>query len=180
MAELTYSEVDALLKYDPETGKLFWKERPVEMCPSEAEAKRWNTVFAGKEALASLNQEGYLKGAILGRHYVAHRVVWMLNYKEWPNQIIDHINGVKTDNRIENLRDVSVAENHKNQRARTNNTSGFRGVYWNKASGKWQAYIREQNRSVHLGMFNDFNAAVAARVAAELRNGYHPNHGRPN
>lgn len=178
MAELSYAQVSALLKYDSETGKLYWLPRPVEMCPSQQEANRWNSRFAGKEAFISLHHTGYLKGAILNIHFRAHRICWLLHYRSWPENSIDHINGDKTDNRIENLRDVTCAENHKNQRMRSNNTSGFRGVYWNKNMDKWQSYIRENGRSKHLGVFTEFEEAVKSRLEAERRLGYHPNHGR--
>lgn len=178
MAELTFSEISKLLKYEPGTGKLFWLPRPVEVCTSEAEAKRWNSRFAEKEAFQTIDSDGYFKGAIMCRHFRAHRVVWLLHYREWPKNQIDHINGIKTDNRICNLRDVTPAENSKNQRASIKNTSGFRGVYWNKNDGKWQSYIRENGRSKHLGVFTDFNEAVAARQKAEVEQGYHQNHGR--
>jgi len=178
MAELTFAEISKLLKYEPETGRLLWLVRPVEMCPSEREALRWNSRFAGREALATINKEGYLKGAVMSRHLLAHRVAWMMHYMDWPKNTIDHINGVRSDNRISNLRDVTVAENMKNKKTPTINSSGFRGVCWNKASQKWQPYIRELGKNVHLGLFSDFDEAVSVRKLAEERNGYHENHGR--
>lgn len=178
MAELTFAEISKLLKYDPETGKLFWLERPIQFCSSEPEAKRWNANFSGREAFATRDKYGYFKGAVLGRHFLAHRVCWLMYYGSWPMHTIDHINGIKTDNRIGNLRDVTTAENQKNQPTRLNNTSGFRGVYWNKNMEKWQSSIRENGRSKHLGVFTEFEAAVQSRLDAEGRLGYHPNHGR--
>ena len=172
-----------LLRYEPETGKLFWKEREPRFCVTsdprgpEWVAKRWNKRLSGKEALTAKNN-GYRVGPILGRMVPAHRVAWALHCGEWPTGQIDHINGIRDDNRIANLRDVSAAENGRNQKAPHDNTSGVIGVGWDQARGKWKASINTRGRTHHLGRFNDFESAVKARTEAERRYGFHPNHGR--
>ena len=170
-----------LLSYDHETGKLFWKERGPEMFSSESgrvlnACSIWNSRYAGKEALTAIDPKGYLRGSVLGIGISAHRVAWAIHYCQWPDTI-DHINGIKTDNRLVNLRSVSVAENQRNQKTHSSNTSGHRGVYAN--SRGWTAQIKVDRKARHLGHFRSFGEAVAARVRAEARFGFHENHGRP-
>ena len=80
---------------------------------------------------------------------------------------IDHINGEKYDNRISNLRLATISENRRNKSMQCNNTSGFPGVYWNKAANKWNAYLSVANKDIHLGSFTDKADAIAARIAGE-------------
>lgn len=93
---------------------------------------------------------------------------------------IDHINGVKSDNRISNLRDVPHDENQRNRCAPKCNSSGVVGVCRDKETGKWQSYISRDGERFNLGRFNDSDAAVAARKSAERLYGFHENHGRLN
>lgn len=100
--------------------------------------------------------------------YWAHRVVWLLHYGDWPNLDIDHINGDKSDNRIENLRLANVIENNRNRAA----LSGYKGVRYHKPSGKWQARITSEYKGKHLGLFNnEIEAAKAYDEAARLLHG---------
>lgn len=172
-----------LLRYEPETGRLFWRERPVSMFADGGHsaahcAAKWNAKFAGKEALAALNKRGYLVGSIFNGDVTAHRAIWAIVHGEWPQRQVDHINGNRTDNRISNLRLVTNAENSRNAARSRNNSSGVTGVHWFKKSGKWQASIMVNKRSLHIGLFTDFEDAVAARKAAEAKHGFHKNHGR--
>jgi hypothetical protein len=159
-----------LLRYEPETGKLFWLER--ESPP------QWNAKCANKEAFIYVNTVGYHQGAIFGRGYLAHRVIWALVHGEWPTGEIDHINGNRADNRLINLRSVSHKQNSHNQKLRNTNTSGVCGVSWVQRDARWYASIHHDGKSKSLGQYKDFNDAVAARKAAEIEFGYHPNHGR--
>lgn len=167
-----------LIRYEPETGRLFWLPRPREMFGSDRSWKIWNTRFSGKEALAVGKGNGYCYGAILSRNYLAHRVAWALATGAWPEEQIDHINGDRSDNRLENIRAVSNAENGKNTSIRVDNTSGVVGVSWSDRRSKWVAYINADSRRLPLGRFDSFEDAVAARKAAEVRYSFHPNHGR--
>ena len=183
MAELTYHDVARLLKADFETGKLFWLPRPLEMFKdgkqsAEHNCAIWNSRFPGTEAFTAVNGWGYRHGRIFGRAYRAHRVIWLLATKEWPADEIDHINGVKDDNRMTNLRQVTGAENRKNTRLSKANTSGIIGVSWLNSRRKWAAQIHINGRSTNLGHFLEKSDAIAARKAAEIKYGYHPNHGR--
>ncbi len=172
----------ALLRYDPDTGLLFWRPRSPEMflpraAMLAARADRWNARHAGRPAFA-LRQGGYCCGELLRRRCYAHRVVWAIHHGRWPRQQIDHINGVRDDNRIANLREVSASENQRNRRRPLNNTSGAVGVSWCRKSGKWRATIQFVDGIVSLGTFDDKQAAIDARKAAERRFGFHENHGR--
>lgn len=173
-----------LLRYEPNTGKLFWLERTANLFrpgnnkSPTARAQAWNKVNAGNEALAFVNPiSGYLHGMVFKRLVYAHRAAYMIALGEVPDEI-DHINGDRTDNRLENLRAVDRKENTKNTRRVAFNTSGASGVHLDKRTAKWIAQINVDGRRRHLGVFLTRDDAVAARKAAETRFGYHPNHGR--
>lgn len=182
MAELSYAQVSALLKYDSETGKLFWKERPAELFSGgkigdEAAAKRWNKVYAGKEAFKYVSNTGYLRGSIFGKGYIAQRVIWMLHTGEWPSKMIDHIDGNKLNNRIDNLRVVDHSGNGCNTKMRSNNTSGVNGVYWHRRRRKWAAQLSIRGNAKYLGLFESMEEAEAARQAANAQYGFTDRHG---
>lgn len=105
-------------------------------------------------------------------------MIWILEKGEYPDGFIDHINGVITDNRIENLRLVSPQENTKNISLSCRNTSGCLGVS-RGPSGTWLARIQHEGKSTHIGSYQDKSHAIIARQAAEKVLGFHPNHGRP-
>jgi len=135
--------------------------------------KKWNTRYAGKPAMTALRNTGYLHGRIFDKGYQAHRVAWALAHGEWPKGEIDHINGVRTDNRIENLRDIPKAENQRNMKRNKRNKSGVPGLFRRK-SGGWAVSIQGE----YIGTFKCAGRAVAARKQAERERGFHPNHGR--
>jgi hypothetical protein len=159
-----------LLEYDPETGVLTWRHRP-------HGPKNFNARYAGKEA-GCLLPIGYRQLSISKKGFYAHRVAWAIHHGSWPEYEIDHINGVTNDNRISNLRSVSHKENHRNQSVPKNNKSGVIGVHWNRKSRKWRAQIKIDGEQTYLGSFNCVTDAAAARAAAEIKYGYHANHGR--
>jgi hypothetical protein len=169
-------------RLEPETGKLYWRVRPVHHFRSssfrsaQSTANNWNTIWAGQEALRT-DSRGYLCGALDRKRVYAHRVIFKMLYGFEPN-VIDHIDGDRANNRPSNLRDTSHAENCRNQRRSSRNRSGVTGVYWNPAMKKWRAVNPGRTKKTDIGHFSDFNDAVTARRAAERRLGYHPNHGR--
>lgn len=168
-----------LLRYEPETGKLFWCERPREMFRCNRSCSTWNARFAGKEAFTADNGEGYRQGAIFGKLHYAHRVIWALHYGAWPSEIFDHRDGDRANNRIENLRDVSANINARNIRMSATNTSGVNGVRWDRERKKWAAFIWRDGRNRYLGRFETIGAAAAARKAAEIGRGFTERHGEP-
>lgn len=157
-------ELRSLLSYDKESGDFTW-------------IKSRGRMKSGQIA-GVINGPGYSIITINRVQYLAHRLAWLYVNGEWPPQFIDHINGVRADNRLSNLRSVSHKENLRNQAQRSNNKSGCTGVYWIKASGKWQVFIRGDGKNVHVGMFDNFEDAVNARKKAEHERGFHKNHGR--
>jgi len=167
------------LTYEPADGSLVWLRRPAEHFKIEAAAERWNARHAGKSAGVE-NDGGYLAFSFARVNLLAHRVAFALVTGGWPKGVIDHLNHSRADNRAVNLRDVSHAENMRNLSQSVSNTSGRTGVSWHKASGRWRAFISEDGKHKDLGTFAKFGEAVAEREKAEIRLGFHKNHGQPN
>ncbi len=119
----------------------------------------------------SYRSDGYVTVRLQGQSYLAHRVVWCLHHGQWPTELIDHINGFRHDNRIENLRECTVAENRLNVR-KTRNDSGVVGVTWAKKEGNWRASIQVNGVGINLGHFADLGDAIACRRAAERKYGF--------
>ena len=157
-----------LIRYEPETGKLFWRRRPVEMFSSLRIANSWNSQFADKEAFTYVTFYGYRQGNLLNTAYYAHRVAWTLHTGVEPSDEIDHINGDKCDNRITNLREAIHAENMKNVALRVTSASNYIGVSWMKTKGKWRARVKEGGKEKHLGLFDCKIEAAKARDRAAI------------
>jgi len=159
--DLTAEHVRSILDYNPETGVFKWKWR-------NDVPKRTNARLAGK-ATGTVNNKGYLQISINGHRYLAHRLAWLFVHGGWPSEQIDHIDGVPANNRIDNLRLANNQENQRNSGLQKNNATGIKGVHWNKASGKFMAYIKVDYRLIHLGSFGTLSEATAARHAAEIK-----------
>ena len=178
----TPEELRQLLRYDPETGRLFWLPRDVSWFrdgwnTAQSSCRTWNTKNAGREAFTTVSR-GYHVGRVMDVLLRAHRVAWAVHYGYWPSMNIDHINGDRSDNRIFNLRDVDQSVNLKNTRRSSRNTSGVTGVSWNRECSKWQANIKSEQKITYLGLFDQLCDAKTARKQAEARMGFHQNHGR--
>lgn len=178
----TPEQLRELLTYDPETGRLYWRERPIELFAEsekrskEATRKAWNNQFKDKEAFTTTMRSGYKQGAVFNRLLFAHRVAWAIHHGKWPEDQIDHINGCRSDNRIINLRGASNAENSRNQRLKSSNTSGFKGVSYISARSKWQAQIVVDGNKIHLGLFTSAESAHDAYATASAK--HHKNFSR--
>lgn len=167
---LTYERANEIFRYDPDTGKIYWKVKP---------SKRVN-INVGDEAgsLSHDNWNTYRQIKIDGKLYFAHRIVWLLHYGVWPDDQVDHVDGDGLNNRVENLRDVTNQDNAKNQRMRRNNTSGITGVFWSKSRNKWVAQIRINGKRNHIGRFDDkAEAAEVYRKTADAL-GFTDRHGK--
>lgn len=182
-SSIPISLLKKLLRLDEVTGKLYFKERPEELFSSERQpahisCSSWNAKYANKEAMNTKQGMGYLHGALMGEKVLAHRAVYAISNNEWPKGEVDHINGIKTDNRPENLRATSHETNMRNQRLRKTNTSGFNGVSYNKSRKQYEVYIYANGRKTNLGRFATLDEAIEAREVANKEHGYHENHGR--
>lgn len=166
----TPEELRQLLRYDPETGKLYWKPRPDSSFATLNAAGVWNARFCGKEALACVD-DGYRTGFLKGRRVRAHRIAWAIYYGEYPENQVDHINRVRSDNRICNLRASSGSENQWNTVTRSSSKSGLKGVRRNGSTGRWMARITVNGDRKYLGNFESAEAAHAAYCAAAQK--YH-------
>lgn len=166
------------VSYNPDTGHLFWKAivGSPDLSPHQV---TWNKRFAGERCFNTKNGHGYLRGNIWGEPHMAHRVAWAIFHGESPAGDIDHINGDRSDNRIENLRVVSRAENCRNATISKSNTSGVTGVSWDKGNGKWRSSIRVDGELFLLGLYPRFEDAVEVRKRAEEKHGFHEGHGKP-
>lgn len=152
---LSIQRLKELFHYDAETG-IFTR------------LKTAGGMVTGSIA-GSLNPMGYLRVSIDHERYLCHRLAWLYSYGSWPEHEIDHINGIRTDNRLCNLRDVPHCINQLNKLAPKNNTSGVKGVYWNKKDKRWHARCSIDGKKYHIGNFTDLNEARAVVVAARER-----------
>lgn len=177
MISLTPSRVTDSLDYDPDTGIFTWKFRAISDFPDGRAQASWNARLAGKKA-GYYRPDGYCIITICNRRYLAHRLAWLLMRGHFPQQILDHINGDTSDNRINNLREVSIAQNAQNAALVARNKSGVTGVRWLGRDCRWRASITANCERIHLGEFQQFDEAVKARKSAEKALGFHQNHGR--
>jgi len=179
----TPDQLRQLLRYEPETGKLFWLRRGVLLFSdghrsANRAQKIWNTRYAEREAFTYKNSNNYLTGRIHDRGHYAHRVIWAIVRDAWPDGEIDHISGDRTDNRIVNLRYVGHGINQQNMCRSRANTSGTTGISWDEGRKRWRVVISVGAKAVHLGRYTAREDAERARHEAEIIHGYHPNHGR--
>lgn len=136
---VTQLELKEQLNYDPDTGIFIWKV-----------AKQ--NIKIGNIAGVFDKFNGYIRIGINGKYYLAHRLAWLYMYNTWPKNHIDHINGIRNDNRIENLRDVTRRENQQNQNK--HRKGHLIGTHYKKTHNKWLACISVNKKLIHLGYYN--------------------------
>jgi hypothetical protein len=149
--------IRAALHYDPATGAWTWKKR---MCGYPP----WNGRHAGKSA-GHRSARGYVLIRFEGKAYYAHRLAWLYVHGRWPQPEADHINGIRSDNRLCNLREATRSQNVAHEKARQK--LGVKGVRL-RSSGKWGAHIEIDGRQRYLGTFDTMEAAHAAYSAAAV------------
>lgn len=148
---LSQEQLKVYLTYCPDTG-LFTKNRY-----KDPRGRFW-----GGYKIGAKNVSGYIFITINKKQYLGHRLAWFYMTGEWPESQIDHINGVRTDNKIENLRKCSPMQNRHNVGITKTNKSGFKGVSWNKDIRKWTASVSINNKTKVLGYFYD--KGIASKV----------------
>lgn len=151
---LTQSQLKDLLTYNPETGTFIWN------------ITRGGSAHAGTVA-GSIDTRGHVQIQVYQKQYAAHRLAFLYMTGVFPKHGVDHINRIKTDNRWCNLREATQAQNMENKTMYKNNTSGVKGVTWNKRIGKWQVGVGKNGKLIHVGYFSDLEEAKAARLKAE-------------
>lgn len=163
---LTQERLKQVLHYDPDTGVFTW-----------AASRRTDRI--GKEA-GCRNTGGYIQIRVDGAFHYAHRLAWLYVTGDSPSDQLDHINGIRDDNRIVNLRVVTNRQNTENQRcARSNSRSGVKGVSWHKQCGKWTASIKSNGLQFNLGLFSTVDEAQRAYAgAAALLHTHNPHANR--
>jgi len=169
MREVDIDYLNKILRYDPETGDLYWRGL-------DHKPKYIQTRYANKKISGSVSN-GYKRVKINGKHIFAHRIAFALYYGAFPSKYIDHINGDTLDNRIENLRECSLSNNQRNKRLNKNSTTKYTGVGFHKMSGRWRAYASDKGKQVHIGNHDDFYDAVKAREEYSMKNGFTNRHG---
>ena len=141
--------------FDYKNGCLYWK-KPLS-----------NRIKAGQKAGTS-DGKGYEQTYFMGKLHKTHRLIFAMHYGYFP-KIIDHVNGIKNDNRIENLRETTQQKNLFNSKIGKNNTSGIKGVSWNKRRKKWRADIYVNGKQKCFGYFDDLKQAEMTICEARIK-----------
>jgi len=162
---ITQKRIMEFVSYDSITGIFYWMAD----CPSKK--------MRGKVA-GTIKDDGYVCIVICGIKYRAHRLAWFYSHGLWPPKDIDHINGVRNDNRLINLREATKSQNSHNSKKPLNNASGFKGVHWHKHHKKWCSGIQVNGVKKHLGSFETPEEAHEAyKNASNKYHGSYANHG---
>ncbi len=149
MSDLTQERLKELLDYDPETGVFRWRVRR----PHAAVGQRGGHIMA----------LGYRSLRVFNQQYYAHRLAWFWMTGSWPDSQIDHRDGVRDNNAWSNLREATTQEQAQNLARSKRNTSGYRGVCFDKARGTWIARLGFQ----HLGRYSSAEEAYGAYLRAK-------------
>ena len=164
---LTFERANELFRYEPSSGKLFWKKTTT------------NRVKVGDEAGSFCKSTGYIKIKVDNEWYTLHRIAILLATGIYDKMVqVDHVDHDRGNNRLSNLRVVSHAENMRNQSLRSTNKTGVTGVcvrYTQKGTKRYTATIVADYKPIVLGNYDTLDEA--ARAEAEIKYGFHPNHG---
>lgn len=152
---VTLSELHQMLDYDPLTGEFRW------VCPPQ------NMINLKGLRAGSIYSNGYRYISINGVEYRSGRLAWLYYYGEEASGMVDHHNRDRSDDRILNLREATNSQNQANRPAPKNNTSGVKGVRYERDRGRWRASIEFNGKAKNLGRFSTKEEAIAARKSAE-------------
>lgn len=131
---------------------------------------KWADKIVVGNIVGTKNKDGYLQVSIQKKKYYVHRLIFLYHFGFLPESV-DHIDGDKNNNRIENLRAASLHQNNYNVKTPKSNKSGVKNVHWNKKNNNWNVTLAANNKSMYFGSFDDLE--LAALVAEEARNLYH-------
>ncbi len=162
---ITAKRLREVLHYDPKTG--VWTRL----------VSTANRVKVGDTA-GNVNTSGYLQVVVDCRFYLAHRLAWFYMTGAWPVDQIDHINGIRDDNRFSNLRQATNSQNKANSKRRSDNKSGYKGVHWDERAGRFKAHFRNDGKVIDLGYFDSPDEAHVAYVNAARK--YYGEYARGN
>lgn len=157
---LTQNELKEILDYNKNTGIFKWKVQRSQM--------KIGDISGHLKA-----NSGYIQIKIYRKNYFAHRLAWLYIYGYFPKNDIDHINHIRNDNRIKNIRDVTKSFNTKNLQLKPKAKSGIQGVYWFEKNKSWRARITVNGKHKTLKQSKDINKVIKARKEAELKYGFH-------
>jgi hypothetical protein len=149
---ISHDELKRLLSYDPEAGIFKWLVRRGPAAPAGSRA--------GKP-----HHTGYRHITVARVVVAEHRLAWFYAHGKWPECEIDHVNRIKDDNRLANLREATRSLNQANSGQRSDNKAGHRGVSWHNGNGRWIASIGYQGKKIHIGSYKTPEAAAAAYAA---------------
>ena len=161
---LTHKQLKSMLHYSPARGVFTWRV-----------SRRG--IMAGTIA-GTITHGGYVQIHIDGKTYLAHRLAFLYQDEKFPENEVDHINHIRDDNRLCNIRLSTHHENHKNLSLAKNNKSGVMGVFFDKSRNKWLSRIKLNQKTIHLGRFDKKEDAIKSRKIAESMHGFHRNHGQ--
>lgn len=155
-------------------GVLVWKERPISDFKSKRDCQAWNTRFAGTPAgyfRVKKNNDNRCVIGIKGKLYQRAHLIWLLHKGSLPPSgfFIDHKNRNSLDDKFSNLRLATCSQNNSNRGTPSHNTSGRKGVHWNKQSNKWLAKIKIKGKVIYLGFFDNLDKAGEAYVNASKK-----------
>ena len=163
MKKLTHDRAQEMLNYDPSTGVFTWRKKP-------------NRNIVVGSIVGSYDKDGYLETRLDREPLKIHRLAWFYVHGVWPDGDIDHKNGIRADNRIDNLRDVTASENQCNRHTGRPNKSGFRGVVYHSKTGRWTSRLMVKGKSYSFGYHDSpQEASVLYEAAAkELKGEFYP------
>ena len=163
---LTFEKAKELFTYDRETGIIKWRKR---------NRGQRSDLVAGSTGSGG---RGYMQIYIKGKLYKTHRIAMLLSYGFYGDGLeVDHINHIRDDNRLVNLRFVTKSGNQRNKSRNSNNTTGVMGVYYHKAGRKYVAQIKVDGVNIYLGLFSTLEEAAEARKEADIKFKFNANHG---
>lgn len=148
MDKISHNELCEIVFYNPNTGEFIRRKK--------------GRGIAQGTVCGFVERNGYVRIRVKGQRYQAHRLAWFMIHKRWPKDQIDHVNGDRSDNRIENLREASSLQNAMNKSIFSNNKSGLKCVFYDKSKGCWFYSVQSEGLRERKGNFKTKEEAYSA------------------